>query len=205
MISIELKDLARSFGDRTVFTGVNARVEQGECLVITGRNGSGKSTMLRVICGLLPATRGEVILARDRVIIEDDERRDYFGLVAPDLSVYEELTAIENLRFFANVRGVGGTDKDFRELISRLGLEGREDDRVKSFSSGMKQRMKYAFALLHEPPVLLLDEPTANLDEAGAALVDEVIRERKKEGIVVIATNEPDETGYGDKVIELGV
>jgi heme exporter protein A len=115
------------------------------------------------------------------------------------------LTAIENLRFFANVRGVGGTDKDFRSLIGRLGLEGREDDRVKLFSSGMKQRMKYAFALLHEPAVLLLDEPTANLDEAGAALVDEVIRERKKEGIVVIATNETDETGYGDKVIELGV
>jgi heme exporter protein A len=205
MISLELKDLARGFGERLVFQNISLQIEQGQCLVVTGRNGSGKSTLLRVVCGLLPASSGEVVVQQDKYILEDDDRRDAFGLVAPDLSLYDELTALENLRFFARVRGTGGTDRDFKELIARVGLPGRENDPIKSFSSGMKQRMKYAYALLHQPLILLLDEPTANLDEAGAAMVDETIKKQKQRGIVVIATNEPDEVGYGDKVIKLGI
>ena len=202
MISLDLRDISKSFGPRDVFSGINISIESG-CLVVAGPNGSGKSTLLRIIAGLLAPTSGEVVFKRDGRRVAAELQRDIVGLVAPDLALYDELSATENLRFFARVRGLRKTDDELRMALGRLGLEGREDDRLGAYSSGMRQRVKYAFSLVHDPPVLLLDEPSANLDEAGIAAMDSIINERRR-GIVVLATSDASELRYGDRVLQLG-
>jgi len=174
MVSLELRDISKSFGSREVLSGINVLMDSG-CLAVTGPNGSGKSTLLRIIAGLLAPTGGQVVLRSDGRPAPPELRRDLVGLVAPDLALYDELSAIENLRFFARVRGLRTADAELAASLEKLGLAGRENDRLGSYSSGMRQRVKCAFALLHDPPVLLLDEPSANLDETGAAALDSIV------------------------------
>lgn len=188
-----------------MFEEINAEIKAGSVLAITGRNGSGKSTLLRLIAGLARATSGEVVVETKGEALSGAARRAAIGLVSPDLCLYDELTALENLAFFAKSRGLRQSDKELRKLIGRVELTSRENEPLAAYSSGMKQRMKYAFALLHKPPILLLDEPTANLDERGIELVDGIIREHKKEGVLVLATNDKKEAEYGDQVINLGL
>lgn len=202
-VALELKDISKSFGARDVLSKINLSIDSG-CLVITGRNGSGKSTLLKIIARLIQPTEGEVVFTLDGNILPSDMRRDLVGMVAPDLSLYDELSAIENLKFFAEVRGIYRSDDEPKSLLDSLGLQTRENDLVGAYSSGMKQRIKYAFAVMHNPPVLLLDEPSANLDEGGIEIVDGIIKKWRERGIVVLATNEKSELGYGDKILELG-
>jgi len=204
LIELHLEDLGRSFGRRKVFQGVWATVRSGEVLVVTGPNGAGKSTLLGVIAGLQPPDRGTV-----RLVVEGSEpteagRRRLIGLVAPDLVLYPELTALENLEFFAEVRGVPWRRSAGEVDLERVGLEGRGPDLVGSFSSGMRVRLKYAVALQCAPPLLLLDEPTAMLDVGGAAIVETLIAAQREKGVLVLATNDPRETRHGDLFLELG-
>ncbi|MEN6370701.1 MAG: ABC transporter ATP-binding protein [Armatimonadota bacterium] len=202
-VALELKDISKSFGKRDVLSKINLSIDSG-CLVITGRNGSGKSTLLKIIAGLIQPTEGEVVFTLDGNILPLEMRRDLVGMVAPDLALYDELSAIENLKFFARVRGIRRSDDELKALLDSLGLQSRESDLVGTYSSGMKQRIKYAFAVMHNPPVLLLDEPSTNLDEGGIEIVDGIIKKWRERGIVVLATNEKSELGYGDKILELG-
>jgi heme exporter protein A len=119
--------------------------------------------------------------------------------------LYRDLTARENLRFFAAVRRLRVRDEIIDELLERVGLSGRGDDRLASYSSGMAQRLRYAYALLHQPHVLLLDEPTVTLDTFGTAIVDSIITTQRRQGMVVIATNDPRELRYGDLLLRLAV
>jgi heme exporter protein A len=187
-----------------VFEGVTASVGHGEVLVVTGPNGSGKSTLLLVIAGLLRPTRGRVVATLDEKPLPPEDRREWLGMVAPDLTLYPELTALENLRFFERVRGREPREDELIALLERVGLTGRGHDLVGTFSSGMRQRLKYAFALAHQPKVLLLDEPTANLDVAGVSMVEELIAEQRRRGVLVLATNEPEEVRHGDHSLALG-
>jgi len=195
-----LENVSRSFPGRKVFANISAIVEKGEILVITGPNGSGKTTLIRVISSILPSTSGKVIFHYDGNQYAGSDILQFIGMAAPDLFLYDELTAIENLRFFARVSGIAGGN--FNDELARFGLEGRGDDPVKSFSSGMKQRLKYILALMKKPPLLLLDEPTSNLDEQGKAIIEDVIKNHY--GIVIIATNENSELKYGSQKITLG-
>ncbi|MGB8657223.1 MAG: heme ABC exporter ATP-binding protein CcmA [Candidatus Zixiibacteriota bacterium] len=204
MISLEARDLGKWFGQRKVFDGVSFLMEEGESLVITGKNGSGKTTLLKILCGLTRPTEGEVILSSDGETIPQAKSRSAFGVVMPDLELYGELTARENLKYLSRIRGLFLREDELREKIARMGLAGRDNDLVSSFSSGMRQRLKYAFALLHQPQILLLDEPSANLDQEGTALVDEIVQEHKERGIVVLATNEKADFKYGDQIVQLG-
>lgn len=203
-VEVQLEDLTKSYRYRPVFSGLWVALQSGETLAITGPNGSGKSTLLRIVCGLIPPTRGQVRLWVEGRPVERAERRRYLGLVAPDLALYEELTALENLEFFARVRGLRREPDFLRQRLSEVGLQGRGRDLVGTFSSGMKQRLKLAQALLHDPPVLLLDEPGSNLDEAGRALVAQVIAAQRQRGITLLATNDPQEVAYGDRLLRLG-
>jgi heme exporter protein A len=203
-VSIEFHDLAKRYNRRQVFSALNGQVLEGKSLVITGANGSGKSTLVRVLCGLARPSRGQVTVHLDGVTLEPVDCRREIGVVAPDLSLYGELTAEENLSFFARVRGLELTKRDFGSMLERVGLTGRGGDPVSEYSSGMRQRLKYAQALLHRPRLLFLDEPTANLDEAGSAIVADIIAEQKTRGILVLATNEPEEVAFGDEVLRLG-
>jgi heme exporter protein A len=203
-IEVQIDHLAKTYRYRPIFADVCATVQAGETLAITGPNGSGKSTLLRIVCGLTPPTRGQVRLRVDGREVERHERLRYLGLVAPDLALYDELTALENLEFFARVRGLTCDPAALRQRLAQVGLKGRGNDRVGTFSSGMKQRMKFAYALLHEPPVLLLDEPGSNLDEAGRELVARVIAAQRERGVTLLATNDPQEVTYGDRILHLG-
>jgi heme exporter protein A len=205
LVQLELEAVSKRFGRRRVFEALSVDVRQGQVLVVTGQNGSGKSTLLMVIAGLLRPTRGRVVVSVDGKPLAPESRREWLGMVAPDLTLYPELTARENLRFFERVRGREPRDGVLIELLERVGLAGRGDDLVSTFSSGMRQRLKYAFALAHGPKLLLLDEPTANLDVAGVSMVEELIAEQRERGILVLATNEPDEVRHGDRRIALGV
>jgi heme exporter protein A len=203
-LEVRLENLSKAYRYRPVFSGLWASIQAGETLVITGPNGSGKSTLLRIICGLTPPTRGQVRLVVEGRPVERSERRRYLGLVAPDLALYDELTALENLEFFARLRGLRLDLAGLRQRLAGVGLAGRGRDLVGTFSSGMKQRLKLAQALLHQPPVLLLDEPGSNLDEAGRALLSQMIAAQRQRGMVLLATNDPQELAYGDRLLHLG-
>lgn len=194
--------LAKSYPGRPVFKDIDSVVESGQILIVTGPNGSGKSTLLRILCGFIRPSRGKVILVREGKELVRLEIRPFIGLVSPDLVLYDELTAIENLSFFAGIAGLRFTAAELEKRLEEVGLAGRGGDRVGSYSSGMKQRLKYCLALLRNPGMLLLDEPTSNLDDQGKSLVDGIINSYK--GILVIATNEQSELKYGNQIIRLG-
>jgi heme exporter protein A len=158
--------------------------------------------MVRILCAFVRPTKGKVTLDMNGAVLNRIDMRPHIGLVSPDMVLYDELTAIENLAFFAGVAGHDIEKSEIEGRLETLGLGGRGYDFVGSYSSGMKQRLKYCLALLRSPELLILDEPTANLDERGKGLVDEIIRFHN--GIVVIATNEKSELEYGDQYIRLG-
>lgn len=200
-LKLTIDGLAKSYPGRPVFNDVSAEVAGGSRLVITGPNGSGKSTLVRILCGFTRPTQGTVILSIGENKLKHIEMRPHIGLVSPDLALYDELTAIENLMFFAGVAGFVVPREEVVRKLADFGLGGRGDDLAGSYSSGMKQRLKYSLALLRGPELLLLDEPTANLDDKGKELVDSVIKSHR--GITVIATNEKTELAYGDQIIRL--
>lgn len=201
-LRLVIDGLAKEYPGRPVFTGINAEITGGHRLVITGPNGSGKSTLVRILCAFGRPSQGRVTLEINGRKLSGLETRAHIGLVSPDLVLYDELTAIENLAFFAGVAGYHFDKAALQDRLSEMGLAGRGDDLVGSYSSGMKQRLKYCLALLRDPELLLLDEPTANLDDKGKELVDKIIKDHK--GIVIIATNEKTELGYGDQIVRLG-
>ncbi|NWG19545.1 MAG: ATP-binding cassette domain-containing protein [Chloroflexi bacterium] len=203
-IRLELNDVAVEYGARRVLAGVTFDLRAGETLVVAGANGSGKSSLLRVICGLQRPARGTVTIRIGSATYGPSEALQALGWVAPDLQLYRELTAIENLAFFAVVRGLRHRQEDLEALLDEVGLGGRGGDLLAAYSSGMAQRLRYAYALLHNPPVLVLDEPTVTFDERGVALVERVIARQREHGITVIATNDPREERFGDYVLRLG-
>lgn len=203
-ISLTVENVGAGYGARRVFADVSLELRAGETLVVSGQNGSGKSTFLRLLAGLQRPDAGVITYNFGGAHYEPRVASALIGWVAPDLMLYRELTARENLAFFADVRRLRLEPGAIETLLERVGLGGRGDDRLGVYSSGMAQRLRYAYALLHRPPVLLLDEPTVTLDERGAAVVDAVIAEQRRHGIVVVATNDPRELRYGDLILRLG-
>jgi heme exporter protein A len=172
-------------------------------VAVTGPNGSGKTTLLRILAGLLRPSAGETnvsVAGRDHA---PKQRRAVLGLVTPELEFYEEFTATENLVFAAEARGLASPARAAATALERVGLASRSAERVAGFSSGMKQRLRLAFALLHEPPILLLDEPGSHLDEAGREAVRDVVARFAARGLVLLATNEPEEVQIAARRLEL--
>ena len=163
----------------------------GRTLAITGTNGSGKSTLVRVLAGVMRPSRGEVVLKTGTVFCSRADRPFRCGLVAPYLSVYDRFTPRENLRFIGRARSMDNLEGRIESTLEEVGLPGRMDDLVMTFSSGMKQRVRLAAALLPEPDVLLLDEPSSNLDEEGRRTVEAIVDRTAMAGrIVIVATND---------------
>jgi heme exporter protein A len=202
MPRLTAENLAKRFGRRVLFRGLSLVVEGGRSLAVTGANGAGKSTLLRVLAGVLRPSAGQVKLHCDGRVVPRDEHPLRAGFVAPYLHVYEGFSARENLRFLAQARRLPDTAVRIDRVLGRVGLAARADDRVRDFSSGMKQRVKYAAALLFAPPLLLLDEPAANLDEAGLAMVGSVTEEWRDAGrLLLVATNSPETAARCDECL----
>jgi heme exporter protein A len=168
----------RRFGRLAVLSGAGGEVAGGEALLVTGRNGSGKSTLLRCLAGLIAPQAGSIELFEDGRLLSVAERRRRVGMVAPDLAFYEPLSVAENVAFFSRLRRVA--PERGRELLARVGLPG--DRLAGALSSGMRQRLRWVWALLHRPRLLLLDEPFQNLDAAGEAAVRDLLAEHLADG-----------------------
>lgn len=203
MDAIELTQISIDYGARRVMTDLSVRINRGSVMVVTGQNGSGKSSLLRVVCGLQRPSTGQVRFIDGDRAAAPAEMRQHIGWMAPDLMLYRELTGLENLRFFADVRGLLITDAELTALLDRVGLVGRGSDVVATYSSGMTHRLRYAYALLHKPAVLLLDEPSVMLDERGHALLEQVVAQQRSHGMTIIATNDPREQRFADVLIRL--
>ncbi|MCX6346106.1 MAG: ATP-binding cassette domain-containing protein [Armatimonadetes bacterium] len=203
MISLSLSNLTHEYNERLVFQSVSFQFD-GKCMSITGCNGSGKSTLTRIIAGLVTPIDGCVTVSVDGSSIARENLRDVVGLAAPDVRLYGELTARENLEFLSTARSAGIGKHRIGEVLEQVGLANRGNDPVRELSSGLRQRACFAAALLHEPLLLLLDEPSTNLDEDGISMLNEVIQAQMRRGMVIIATNDVQEAALGQKTLDLG-
>lgn len=187
---IEIKNLSKNFGRRIIFRDINYSIDSNLVLGISGINGSGKSTLMKIIAGVLSATKGEIIHSINGKKIESERLFNYIGFVSPYLILYEEFSAEENLKIIASIRDIKYETDYIKKLFEKMNLYNRRKDIVKTYSSGMKQRLKYIFALMHRPDLLLLDEPTSNLDNEGKDAVYSIVNDYSKNHIVIIASNE---------------
>ncbi|MCE5198935.1 MAG: heme ABC exporter ATP-binding protein CcmA [Armatimonadota bacterium] len=201
MVSLSISNLTHEFDGREVLRSLNFTFG-GSCMIITGPNGSGKSTLLRVIGGLLTPTEGDVTISIDGTPIPRDSVKEMAGIAAPDIRLYAELSARENLAFLVRARGI--KTGRIMETLEEVGLANRADDPVRELSSGLRQRACLAATLVHEPKLLLLDEPSTNLDADGVEMLWRMIERRSKLGMVVLATNDPAEAALGETVLNLG-
>lgn len=195
---LEFEDLGKRFDDRVIFRKLSGAVSPGEVLVLSGPNGSGKSTLVLMLCGLLRPTRGKIrYLSEDREIPRQEWRHE-LGIVAPAMSLYEELTGLENLRFFARIRDLRLSHRDVCRRLEEVGLDPARKTIVRGYSTGMQQRLKIAQAALHDPPLLFLDEPGSNLDPAGQDWLESWVRQLSDCGkSIVLATNDRRELEWG--------
>jgi heme exporter protein A len=173
MAAIELDGLERRYGERVALAGVSARVEAGQTLAVLGGNGAGKTTLLRVLAGLLRPHGGAVRVLDADLPAERWKLPGKVGYLGHDPLLYRDLTGRENLRYHARLHGVAETRVGV--VLGQVGMERRADDPIRELSRGMVQRIAVARAVLHEPPLLLLDEPRANLDPAAAELLEPLI------------------------------
>ena len=203
MFTLNVSGVGKHYGETLLFKQISFQLERGDVLAITGWNGSGKSTLLRIIAGLVRPSSGRVEMYLHGKSISKESRRRFIGMVAPALSLYDELTGLENMEFFSKVRGIASNRNDCLAIIDRVGLMEHATKASGDYSSGMKQRLKLAQALLHDPPLLLLDEPGSNLDSQGIGVVEALVSKQRQSGLTVIASNEKREADYADRVINL--
>jgi len=160
--------------------------------------------LLKIIAGMLSLNTGQIDIFTDLKLIKKDNLRNYLTYLAPDMLFYDELSGKENLEFFISVSGEKYINSRGQMVLERTGLGKRGEDCIKEYSSGMKMRLKYALAMYRNSPVLILDEPSTNLDQDGREIVYDFMKEQKQNGILIFATNEDNETGMADERIILG-
>jgi heme ABC exporter ATP-binding subunit CcmA len=178
VFAVEAAGLMRAYGPKPVLRGVDLRVRRGATLALLGPNGAGKTTLLRVLATLARPDAGTVRVGGCDVVCDGAAVRRLVGYVGHQPHLYEELTALENLVFFARMHRLADPTGRARELLARVGMAARANDRARALSRGQAQRLSLARALLHDPAVLLLDEPETGLDEAAATLLDAILAER---------------------------
>jgi heme exporter protein A len=204
-VSITAKNVSKDFNRRAILRDMSFELSSPASLAITGKNGTGKSTLSKILAGLLMPTKGIVEYRVDGTAMPVDDFKHFVGFVSPYLNLYDEFTALENLQLLSRIRSNNIDLNRIQELLTLANLWHRRDDVVGTFSSGMKQRLKYAFALLHRPAVLLLDEPTSNLDDDGIQVVKQIVTEQKKNGLLIIATNDETEANWCEQQIAVSV
>lgn len=185
---IEVLNLWKTFGSLAALRGVNLRVGPGERLAIVGPNGSGKSTLVKVVATLLRPSAGTVRLAGLDVRNEAPEVRRLVGVVCHQTFLYGELTALENLEFYGRLYGLPQPGDRARQQLGLVGLEGQADVPGRDLLRGMQQRLALARALLHEPPILLLDEPDTGLDQRWTGFLIDLLAEVARQGRTVLLT-----------------
>jgi ABC-2 type transport system ATP-binding protein len=189
---LEVQDIEKAFKKKVAVDGVNFYLEKGESVGLLGPNGAGKSTTISMISTLLPPDKGNVIYNGKDAIKNPTELRKELGVVPQEIALYEELSAYENMKFFGKVYGLKGKQlKDkIQEVLELVGLEDRQKDAVKDYSGGMKRRINIAVALMHDPEILIMDEPTVGIDPQSRNYILEMVRHFNEErGMTVLYTS----------------
>jgi ABC-type multidrug transport system ATPase subunit len=199
--SIRAESIGKEYGGRELFRGVTLALGRGDSLCLRGPNGSGKTTLLRMLACLLSPSSGSVDYFSGDSRIDRDSVYSLIGMAGPSIEPYGELTALENIAFAS--RGNIGKDVIDRHLRD-FGLYEYRDMALQNFSTGMKQRLRYILATINEPGVILLDEPGANLDEAGKRMVYWHVESLRESRITIIATNDKKEEKLCREVVSLG-
>jgi heme ABC exporter ATP-binding subunit CcmA len=184
MTAVDIRGVWKFYGDYPALKDISLNVNGGSCLALIGRNGAGKTTLLRILAGLSKAAKGNIaILGQDA---RDENARRKIGVLGHGIGVYEELSAFENLRLFAKLYGIADPQKKANEWLERTGLERVRDGLVREFSRGMRQRLAVARTFLHNPSLLLLDEPFTALDDRAIAVLQDLLKTALSEGRTII-------------------
>ena len=192
---IEVHGLVKSFGSKTALQGVDLDVAEGESLTLVGPNGAGKTTFIRILATLTRPSKGSVRVAGRDLTRQGPEIRRHIGLVSHQTFLYGDLSAEENLRFYGRMYDVPELESSIRSLLQRVGLEHRSLDLVRTFSRGMQQRLSIARALLHDPALLLLDEPYTGLDQRAMEMLREVLTDLAGKSRTIVMTTHNLERG----------
>jgi heme exporter protein A len=195
--AIDVKGLTKAFGHFYALRGVDFQVPQGEFVTLLGPNGAGKTTLIKIIATISKQTAGSVSVGGIDLSDRPLDVRSMLGVISHQTYLYEDLTAEENLRFFGKMYGVGNLEGRIDDLLKRVGLSRRRGDAVRTFSRGMQQRLSIARAIIHNPSILLLDEPDTGLDQNAADMLGELVRDLNVPGRSVIMTTHHLERGLG--------
>lgn len=197
-----IDQLGKRFNREWIFKQFSAKLQAGQSYTFVGPNGSGKSTLLHVISGVMPSTEGKIIYRLGNQTIDEDKWYKQLVIAAPYLELIEEFSLLELLDFHTRFKPFKeGISKN--ELIERIELEGSKNKAIKYFSSGMKQRLKLALAFYSNVPVVMLDEPTSNLDAKWSAWYREEVQQLSPDQILLICSNVPAEYDFCDTIINV--
>jgi heme exporter protein A len=186
---IDVKGLVKTFGLKSVLRGLEFHVDRGEFVALVGPNGAGKTTFLRILASLSRPSMGEVRVAGYRLPAQAAAVRIRLGVVSHQPLLYGDLTAEENLYFYSRMYGVVDIEHRVGAVLELVGLQARRRDLVRQFSRGMQQRLAIGRAILHDPDVLLFDEPHTGLDQEAAAMLDTLLRDVAARGRTVVMTS----------------
>ena len=186
---IEVKKLVKRFGLKTILRGLDFSVEPGEFVALLGPNGAGKTTFLRILSSLSRQTLGQVNIAGYRLPDQAAQVRAKLGVVSHLPLLYPDLTAEENLRFYGRMYGINNMEARITEVLKMVDLENRRKDLVRTFSRGMQQRLAIGRAVIHDPEVMLFDEPYTGLDQDASEMLDDVLRSVAAKGRTVVMTS----------------
>ncbi len=194
-MKITLRNTGKRYNREWIFRHLNYEFNPGESYAITGSNGSGKSTLLQVIAGAVIHNEGEILFREEQQSksVEDLSRFNYIAIAAPYLDLIEEMTGIEFLEFHRVFKKL---TEPATSILEKVGLGHAGKKQIRYYSSGMKQRLKLAQAFFSDTPILLLDEPTSNLDSSGIELYDELIRMNEKKRLIIVCSNDAHEYGF---------
>ena len=202
-IAVTVKNLTRTFGDFVAVDHINLDVKKGEIFGFLGPNGAGKSTTIRMLCGLLMPTGGEGTVGGFDIITQSEEIKQNIGYMSQKFSLYDDLTVGENINFFSGIYNVAASKKEARKewALGMAGLKDKRDTLTRTLPGGYKQRLALGCAILHEPPILFLDEPTSGVDPISRRNFWSLIYEMAKSGTTVfVTTHYMDEADYCDRL-----
>ena len=197
---LEVKDLVKKYGDFTAVNGISFDIKEGEIFSLLGPNGAGKTTTISMLSTLFPPTSGDALVAGHSVRGEAMAVRNIIGVIPQELALYEDLTARENLAFWGKMYGLGGASLRLRiaEVLDQIDLTGKADQRVKTYSGGMKRRVNIGVGLLHKPRLLFMDEPTVGIDPQSRRAILDSVKALNAQGMTVLYT-----THYMEEAAEL--
>ena len=190
MAMLDVKELSKNYGDFVAVDRISFSAEKGKVFGLLGPNGAGKSTTINCISGLLKPTSGHAAVAGHDVVTDGKAARSKLGVVPQELALYEDLPAVENLRYWGKAYGLGGKVLEARvtEVLEYIGLIDRARDLPKEFSGGMKRRLNFGCGIVHKPPVILLDEPTVGVDPQSRARLFDMVEAERDAGACVLYT-----------------